>query len=152
VKYWVLTGWLVLCFSASGTAVFVSTTGWYAELHKPWWNPPSWLFGPVWSALYFLMALAAWFVWREGGWKAQGSSLRLFLLQWALNVIWTPLFFGLHRPGLAFAEICLLWAAIVLTLWSFWKVRHLASFLMMPYLAWVSFAAVLNYSIWQLNR
>jgi len=146
-----LAGWLALCFAAAGTAVFVSTGGWYAALHKPSWNPPAWVFGPAWSLLYVLMAVAAWLVWREGGWKAQGRTLGLFLFQWVLNALWTPLFFGLHRPGLAFAEIVVLWLAIAATLASFWKVRTAAGVLLVPYLAWVSFAAVLNCTIWRLN-
>jgi len=146
-----LAGWLALCFAAAGTAVFVSTGGWYAALHKPSWNPPAWVFGPAWSLLYVLMAVAAWLVWREGGWKAQGRTLGLFLFQWVLNALWTPLFFGLHRPGLAFAEIVVLWLAIAATLASFWKVRMAAGVLLVPYLAWVSFAAVLNCTIWRLN-
>jgi tryptophan-rich sensory protein len=146
-----LIGWLVLCFAAAGTAVFVSTDGWYAALHKPWWNPPARLFGPAWTLIYITMAVAAWLVWREGGWKAQGRTLGLFLLQWLLNVLWTPLFFGLHRPGLAFAEIILLWLAIAATLVSFWRVRQVAGILLVPYLAWVSFAAALNFTIWRLN-
>ena len=146
-----LFGWLALCFAAAATAVFVSTDGWYAGLQKPSWNPPSWLFGPAWTTLYILMAVAAWLVWREGGWKAQGRALRLFLLQWFLNALWTPLFFGLHRPGLAFAEIILLWLAIAATLWSFWRVRKLAGLLLVPYLAGVTFASVLNFTIWRLN-
>ena len=146
-----LIGWLVLCFAAAGTAVFVSTDGWYAALHKPSWNPPAWLFGPAWTLLYITMAVAAWLVWREGGWKVQGRTLGLFLLQWLLNALWTPLFFGLHRSGLAFAEIVLLWLAIAATLVSFWRVRQVAGILLVPYLAWVSFAAALNFTIWRLN-
>lgn len=146
-----LIGWLVLCFAAAGTAVFVSTDGWYAALLKPSWNPPAWLFGPAWTLLYITMAVAAWLVWREGGWKAQGRTLGLFLLQWLLNALWTPLFFGLHRPGLAFTEIILLWLAIAATLVSFWRVRQVAGVLLVPYLAWVSFAAALNFTIWRLN-
>ena len=146
-----LIGWLALCFAAAGTAVFVSTDGWYAALHKPSWNPPAWLFGPAWTLLYITMAVAAWLVWREGGWKTQGRTLGLFLLQWLLNALWTPLFFGLHRPGLAFAEIILLWLAIAATLALFWRVRKAAGVLLVPYLAWVSFAAALNFTIWRLN-
>jgi benzodiazapine receptor len=146
-----LIGWLVLCFAAAGTAAFVSTDGWYAALHKPSWNPPAWLFGPAWTVLYITMAVAAWLVWREGGWKAQGRTLGLFILQWFLNALWTPLFFGLHRPGIAFTEIILLWLAIAATLVSFWRVRKVAGVLLVPYLAWVSFAAALNFTIWRLN-
>ena len=146
-----MIGWLALCFAAAGTPVFVSTGGWYVSLHKPWWNPPGWLFGPAWTLLYVLMAVAAWLVWREGGWKAQGRALGLFLVQWLLNKLWTPLFFGLHRPDLAFAEIILLWLAIAATLAAFWRVRKIAGVLLVPYLAWVSFAAVLNFTIWRMN-
>jgi len=146
-----LVGWLALCFAASGTAVFVSTGSWFTALNKPAWNPPGSVFGPVWSLLYAMMAVAAWLVWREGGWKAQRRALGLFLLQWLFNALWTPLFFGLHRPGLAFAEIVALWLALAVTLIAFSRVRKAAGLLLMPYLAWVSFAAVLNFAIWRLN-
>ena len=146
-----LVGWLVLCFAASGTAVFVVTGGWYAGLHQPTWNPPPWIFGPVWTLLYLMMAIAAWLVWREGGWKAQRRALGLFLLQWLLNALWTPLFFGLHRTGLAFAEIIMLCLAVAATVRSFWRVSRSAGVLLLPYLAWVCFAAALNFTIWRLN-
>ncbi len=150
--YLVLAGWLSLTFSAAATGVFVSSGGWYATLVKPLWNPPSWLFGPVWTLLYVMMAVAAWLVWRCGGWKAQGRALGLYLGQWALNALWTPLFFGLQRPGWAFAEILVLALVLVTTLFSFWKVRRLAGALLVPYALWVAFAAVLNFTIWRLNR
>jgi len=144
-------GWLALCFAASITGVFVSTTGWYAGLHKPAWNPPAWVFGPAWTLLYVLMAVAAWLVWREGGWKRQRLPLGLFLLQWLLNALWTPLFFGLHRSGLAFVEIIFLWLVLAATLRLFWQVRKAAGVLLVPYLAWVTFAAMLNFTIWRFN-
>lgn len=147
-----LAGWLVFCLAASATAIFVRTGGWYADLHKPSWNPPPWIFGPVWTLLYIMMAVAAWLVWRKGGWKGQGPVLGLFLLQWLLNSLWTPLFFGLHHPLLAFAEIMVLWAVLATTLLSFWRVRKVAGLLLVPYFAWVSFAAVLNFTFWRLNR
>ena len=146
-----LAGWLALCFAAAGTAVFVSTDGWYAGLRKPSWNPPAWVFGPVWTLLYFMMAFAVWLIWREGGWREQARPLRWFLLQWLLNALWTPLFFGMHRSGLAFAEIVLLWLVLAATLWSFWKVSKPAALLLVPYLVWVSLAASLNFTIWRLN-
>jgi tryptophan-rich sensory protein len=146
-----LIGWLVLCFAASGTAVFVSIGGWYSSLNKPSWNPPPWIFGPVWSLLYMMMAVAAWLVWREGGWKQHGRTLGLFLLQWLLNALWTPLFFGMHRSGLAFAEIIMLWIVLAATLRLFWQVSKVAGVLLVPYLAWVSLAAALNFAIWRLN-
>jgi tryptophan-rich sensory protein len=146
-----LAGWLVLCFAASATAVFVSTQGWFAQLAKPAWNPPAWVFGPVWTLLYAMMAVAAWLVWREGGWRAHGRALSLFLLQWVLNALWTPLFFGLHRPGPAFADIVALWMALAITVVCFGRVRRMAGVLLLPYLAWVTFAAALNFAIWRLN-
>lgn len=125
---------------------------WYATLKKPSWNPPGWIFGPVWSALYTMMAVAAWLVWQRGGFVAQRRPLALFLAQLGLNALWTPLFFGLHRPGLAFAEILLLWVAIAATLAAFRRVNQATVWLLAPYLLWVSFAAVLNFELWRLNR
>jgi len=147
-----LGGWLALCFAAATSAVFVSIDGWYATLNKPSWNPPSWLFGPVWTLLYIMMGVAAWLVWRKGGWAAQRRPLGLFLIQWFLNTLWTPLFFGMHLIGFALVDIVLLWIAIVVTLAAFWRVSKPAAWLLVPYLAWVSFATALNFAIWQLNR
>ena len=124
---------------------------WYASLKKPSWNPPGWIFGPVWTALYTMMAVAAWLIWRRGCWAAQRRPLTLFLVQLALNAAWTPLFFGWHRPRLAFADIVLLWLAILATLVAFRPVSRAAAWLLAPYLAWVSFATVLNLTLWRLN-
>jgi tryptophan-rich sensory protein len=146
-----LIGWILFCFLASGTAIFVSTGGWYAQLNKPTWNPPAWVFGPAWTLLYIMMAVAAWLIWCDGGWKAQWRPLSLFLLQWLLNALWTPLFFGLHLTGLAFAEIVTLWLVLAATLRSFWYVRKASAILLVPYLAWITFAASLNFAIWRLN-
>lgn len=147
----VLAGWLVLCFSAATSAAFMPPGEWYAQLRKPAWNPPAWIFGPVWTTLYAMMAVAAWLVWRRGGWSAQARPLGWFVLQWFFNAAWTPLFFGLHQPGIAFAEILLLWGSLLLTLVSFWRVNRFASALLVPYLLWVSFASALNIVLWQLN-
>ena len=146
-----LAGWLALCFAASASLVFVSIDSWYAGIQKPSWNPPSWLFGPVWSVLYGMMGVAAWLVWKKGGWREQKRVLGVFLLQLALNALWTPLFFGMHWIGIAFAEIILLWLAIATTLIAFMRVRKDAGALFVPYLLWVSFAAVLNFTLWRLN-
>jgi tryptophan-rich sensory protein len=144
-------GWLALCFTAASSAAFIPPDSWYDALKKPTWNPPSWVFGPAWTLLYILMATAAWLVWREGGWKRHGRALNLFLLQWLLNALWTPLFFGLHRPGLALIGILALWLAIAATLIAFWRISRPAGLLLVPYLAWVSFASALNFAIWHLN-
>ena len=151
LKYVGLLGWLALTFSAALTGVFVDTGGWYASIEKPSWNPPNWIFGPVWTTLYIMMAVAAWLVWQRGGWKQQRRTLTLYLVQWALNALWTPLFFGLQRPGLAFAEILLLLAAILATIAAFWRAKPTAAILLAPYVLWVSFAAFLNFTIWRLN-
>ena len=124
---------------------------WYAALNKPALNPPNWIFGPVWTGLYILMAIAAWLVWRERGAPGRALALSAWLVQLLLNAAWSWLFFGLHRPGWAFAEIVLLFGAIVVTLVLFWRIRTLAGVLMLPYLLWVGFAAYLNFQIWSLN-
>ena len=124
---------------------------WYGSLSKPAWTPPSWLFGPVWSALYVLMGIAAWLVWRQPGSGARTAALALFALQFALNAAWSAVFFGLRLPGWAFAEIVVLWAAILSSVIAFRLVSPLAACLLLPYLAWVSFASLLNFSIWRMN-
>ena len=144
-------GWFVLCYAAAGAGSLFSPGAWYQSLAKPVWNPPSWLFAPVWTLLYGMMAVAAWLVWRRYGFSGAILPLTAFVVQLVLNAAWSWLFFGLHRPGLAFAEIVLLWIAILATLVLFWRLERLAGILLVPYLAWVSFATVLNYTLWQLN-
>jgi tryptophan-rich sensory protein len=147
-----LVGWLLLCFVAAAFGSLFKPGEWYAQLQKPTWNPPNWIFGPVWTVLYTMMAVAARRVWTHGGFAEQRLPLGLFLLQLILNAAWSALFFGLHNPALAFAEIVLLWLAILGTVLAFWKVHRGAGLLLVPYLAWVTFAAVLNFTLWQLNR
>ena len=145
--------WILVCFLAPALGYSASATGeWYRQLQKPSWNPPGWLFGPVWTTLYLMMAVAAWLVWRRGGFAARRPALLLFLTQLALNALWTPLFFGLRSPGLALVDIVLLWAVLVATGVAFARVHRGAALLLAPYLAWVSFASFLNYTIWSLNR
>ena len=146
-----LAGWLVLCYSAASLGAVLMPGEWYASLKKPSWNPPGWIFGPVWSALYSMMAVSAWLVWKRGGFVAQRRPLALFLAQIVLNATWTPLFFGLHRPGIAFVEIVLLWLAIAATFAAFRPVSRVAAWLLAPYLVWVSFATMLNFALWRLN-
>jgi len=146
-----LVGWCALCLATAGTGLFVSIDGWYAGLHKPAWNSPAWIFGPVWTVLYLMMGVAAWLVWREGGWKIRQGPLGLFLGQLLLNAIWTPLFFGMQQMGLALIDIALLWLSLGATLIAFWRVSRPAGWLLVPYLAWVSFAAVLNFTLWRMN-
>jgi tryptophan-rich sensory protein len=143
--------WLLVCFAAPALGSAAGPGEWYARLAKPSWNPPGWLFGPVWTLLYAMMAVAAWMIWRRGGWRAQRLALGLFLTQLGLNALWTPLFFGQHRPDLALIDIAALWLAIVATLVAFARVHRPAAALLVPYLAWVSFATFLNFTLWRLN-
>lgn len=124
---------------------------WYAGLAKPDWNPPSWVFAPVWTSLYILMGFAGWNVWRKVGELRWTSPFGVYWAQLGLNALWSFLFFGMEAPGLAFAEILLLWVMILLTMRVFALYSKAAVWLMLPYLAWVSFAAVLNFTIWRLN-
>jgi len=145
---------LLTCYSAAvlgsiWTSYSVGT--WYAELRKPSFNPPNWIFAPVWSTLYFLMALSAWLVWRRADWDGAKLALTLFFAQLALNVTWSGLFFGLRRPGTALVEIVLLLGTIVATALAFRSVSGVAFWLMLPYTVWVAFAALLNFKIWQPN-
>ena len=152
-----LIGFVVLCFAAAGfgglfTAPATSAPGgWYYQIQKPSWTPPSWLFGPVWTALYLMMAVAAWLVWRQGGWAAHKRALGLFLVQLVLNAAWSGLFFGLHSPALGMIGIVLLWIAILLTILAFLRVSRTAGWLLVPYLLWVTFASALNFAVWRLN-
>ena len=148
-----LLSWLAISFAASGIGAVASirAASFYAQLDQPGWAPPSSVFGPVWTLLYALMGIAAWLVWRAGGFRTHRSALGLFLVQLAVNALWSWLFFAWHRGALAFADIVLLWMLIIATLVSFWRARPLAGALLIPYWLWVSFAAVLNFSVWQLN-
>lgn len=148
-----LAGWLVLVFFAAaiGAVASVNAGAFYDQLVRPGWAPPGYLFGPVWTVLYAMMGVAAWLVWRRGGFRAARPALTLFLVQLALNALWSWLFFGWHLGALAFVDILVLLAFILATLVSFWRVTPLAAVLLVPYLLWVGFACVLNYSVWQLN-
>jgi translocator protein len=145
-----LAFWLALPLLAGAFGSQFQPGAWYAALEKPPWNPPSWVFGPVWTVLYILMGVAAWLVWdRYRG--AAKVALGVFVVQVIFNALWSYFFFGAQAPGLAFGWIVLLWLLIVATLVLFWRARTVAGVLLLPYLAWVSFATVLNFALWQLN-
>ncbi len=148
-----LVGWIVVCFAAAavGAAASIRAQAFYTQLVQPAWAPPPWLFGPVWTVLYALMAVAAWLVWRSGGFRIHRAALSLFVAQLVLNALWTWMFFAWHTGALAFADIVVLWLLIVATLVSFWRVRVVAGALLIPYLLWVTFASALSYAMWQLN-
>ncbi|WP_020524635.1 TspO/MBR family protein [Catelliglobosispora koreensis] len=138
----------VIAVAAIGAIAVGGTAEQYNSLAQPSWAPPSWLFGPVWTVLYVMIALSGWLAWRKG---ASALVLTVYAAQLVLNAIWTPLFFGANRYGLAFADIVVLWILIVVTMVLFSRLSKLAAWLLAPYLLWVTFAAALNFSVWQLN-
>lgn len=149
-----LVAFLAACFGVAfigSLATGPAIPEWYASLRKPAWNPPNWLFGPVWTVLYAMMAVAAWRVWRKEGFRGARWALAIFFVQLALNMAWTFIFFGAHSPGGAFLEIVILWALILMTAALFRRHDAAAGWMLLPYLLWVGFAAVLNFAIWRLN-
>jgi tryptophan-rich sensory protein len=125
---------------------------WYAALRKPAFTPPNWLFGPVWVSLFLLMGLSAFLVWRRGlDQHGVKLALSLFVFQLLLNLLWSAMFFGLKSPLAGLVDIFFLWVAILLTIFAFCKLSTTAGMLLLPYIVWVSFAAILNFSIWRLN-
>lgn len=148
-----LLGWLILSFAAAGIgAVATAEAGeFYQQLARPDWAPPAWLFAPVWTTLYLLMGIAAWLIWRAHGFRGARTALVLFIVQLAVNALWSWLFFVWRRGDLAFAEVLVLWCLIVATVISFWRLKPLAAALLLPYLGWVTFASALTYSTWRLN-
>lgn len=147
---------VIICEAAGllgSVFTFSAIPTWYASLVKPPLNPPSWIFGPVWTTLYALMGIAAFLVWQKRAKdKKADEALRVFALQLALNALWSILFFGIHQAGLAFLEIVLMWLAIVWTMIAFYRISKPAAYLLAPYILWVSFAAYLNFALWFLNR
>ena len=145
--------WLAVTYAAGAIGAIASANagGFYLQLSRPPWAPPAWVFGPVWNVLYFLIGLAAWLVWRARGFRGARAALTLFLVQLALNALWTWLFFAWRDGALAFAEIVVLWVFILATAIAFWRVRPAAGALLVPYLAWVGYAAALTWSLWQRN-
>ncbi len=148
-----LLGWLAASFAASavGAIASVHASSFYGQLSQPTWAPPSFVFGPVWTVLYALMGVAAWLVWRSGGFKRNRWALTLFMVQLVVNALWSWLFFAWHHGAIAFADILLLILLVMATLVAFWRIQRLAGALLFPYLMWIGFAAALNYSVWQLN-
>jgi tryptophan-rich sensory protein len=138
-----------------GISGFFTTSGvqgWYAVANKPWFNPPNWIFAPVWTALYILMGIAVFLIWKAEANKAvKQTAIILFVVQLTLNFFWSLIFFKLQQPGWALVEIAVMWLAILFTILWFGKISSTAAWLLVPYISWVSFASVLNYAIWKLN-
>jgi translocator protein len=148
-----LVGWLAFTFAAAalGAVASAGAGAFYAELRRPAWAPPGWLFGPVWSALYALMGVAAWQVWRARARVDTRGALWLYVVQLAANALWSWLFFGWRQGGLAFAEVLVLWCLILATFVAFRRINALAAVLLLPYLGWVTFASALTFAVWRLN-
>jgi benzodiazapine receptor len=154
-KAWlVLIVFFAICLGAGGLGSFFSASSvrdWYPRLRKPVGTPPSWVFGPVWTTLYVLMAISAWLVWRAFG-RGAHPALLIFFAQLALNVAWSGIFFGSRMPGAALLEIVILWLAVAFNIFVFFLLLPVSAYLLLPYLGWVTYAAYLNYGIWRLNR
>lgn len=148
-----LAGWLLICFAAAavGAVASVNAGDFYRQLVRPDWAPPAWLFSPVWTTLYILMAVAAWLVWRAHGIRGARTALLLFLVQLAVNALWSWLFFVWRQGAAAFAEALLLWILIACMILAFRRLHRLAAVLLLPYLAWVGFACALSFASWRLN-
>ncbi len=147
---------IAIPLAAGGLSGFFTTSeipGWYQTITKPSWNPPSWIFGPVWTTLYIMMGIALYLVWKNETVDAgiKRTAIILFAIQMVLNFFWSLIFFKQHQIGWAFAEIIAMWIFIVLTIFAFAKVNIAAAWLLVPYICWVSFASILNYTIWKLN-
>jgi translocator protein len=143
--------WLVISFIPSLTGIAFGPGDWYAQLNKPAWTPPNWLFGPAWTTLYTLMAIAAWLISLRPASPARRTALIAFFVQLILNALWTPAFFGLRSPAMGLVVIVPLWLAILATIILFWRVRPVAAALLIPYILWVTYATALNFALWQLN-
>ncbi|WP_456267462.1 tryptophan-rich sensory protein [Kushneria sp. AK178] len=148
-----LAGWLVLAYIAAtiGAVASVNAADFYQQLQQPSWAPPAGAFGPVWTTLYALMGIAAWLVWREKPVQNVRSALTLFVVQLALNALWSWLYFVWHLGAVSFAGTVVLWCLILATLIAFWRIKPLAGALLVPYLAWVTLATALTWSTWHLN-
>ena len=148
-----LTGWLLISFSAGavGSIDSVESRTFFGQLSRPEWAPPAWLFAPAWTVLYILMGISAWLVWRVRGLRPALSALSLFIIQLAVNALWTWIFFAWKQGAMAFVEILVLWVLILCTIIAFWRIRPLAGVLMVPYLAWVTYASALTFMVWSLN-
>ena len=144
-----------VCFGAAllgNLATMPQIPDWYAGISKPSWTPPDWVFGPVWSLLYAMMAISAWLIWRKANGKTAKLPLFWFAFQLILNILWSVLFFGLQKPAWSMVEVFFLSLAILMTIRAFWPLSRSAALLLVPYFCWVSFASALNVAIWQLNQ
>lgn len=149
--YLVLGGFCVACTLVALTGALFPPGEWYERLAKPSWTPPNWVFGPVWTVLYVMIAVSGWLVWRESGFAGARTAFWIYGVQLVLNGLWSAIFFGMKRPGLAIIDVVALWLSIAATIVAFIPHSTLAAWLLAPYLAWVTLATALNISVWRLN-
>ena len=146
---------IAIPLAVGATSGFFTATGvesWYQTINKPSWNPPGWIFGPVWTTLYVMMGIALFFVWKSAATELlKRTAISLFAVQLLLNFFWSFIFFDQHQSGWALVEIITMWVSILLTIFSFAQVSKTAAWMLVPYISWVSFASILNYTIWKLN-
>ncbi len=148
----ILLGFIAACFLAASPGAVFRPGEWYERLAKPTWRPPNWVFAPVWSVLYLMIAVSGWLVWRGAGFSAAAFPLSIYAISLGLNGAWSSFFFGLRRPDLAFLDVVLLWVSIIATIIIFYPIEQFSALLLLPYLIWVTFAAMLNFAIWRMNR
>ncbi len=151
IKLITAVGLTVVLGAVGGLVTSAEIPTWYAGLTKPSFNPPNWLFGPVWTTLYILMGISCFLIWKQPASSGRNRALVLFIIQFALNFCWSFIFFGMHETGWALAEMIVLWVMILLTIFSFAQYSKIAAWLLVPYISWVSFAMLLNGAIWRLN-
>ena len=146
-----LLGFVVACVLVASSGAVFRPGAWYESLRKPWWRPPNWLFAPAWTALYIMIAISGWLVWRKAGFAGAAAPLAVYGVQLLLNAAWSGFFFGLRRMDLALVDVSLLWLSILALILLFAPIDATAAWLLVPYLAWVSFAAFLNLTMLRLN-
>jgi tryptophan-rich sensory protein len=147
-----LLGFIAVCFAAATSGAFFRPGEWYKRLAKPWWRPPNWLFAPAWSVLYLTIAVSGWLVWRKFGFDGALLPLSVYGVSLLINASWSACFFGLRRLDLGLIDVVLLWLSILATILVFRPIEKNAALLLLPYLGWVTFAGVLNFTIWRMNR
>lgn len=147
-----LLGFIAACLAAASTGAKWGPDEWYATIAKPSWIPPNWAFAPAWTVFYTLLAISGWLVWREAGFSGAGVALALYFSHIVFNAVWSPLFFGMHRVGLALVDAGLMWVSLVATIIAFAQVDATATWLLVVYLGWVTFAFFLNLAVLRLNR
>ncbi|MGL4242837.1 MAG: TspO/MBR family protein [Beijerinckiaceae bacterium] len=146
-----LGGFVLACVATAASGALYPPGAWYETLRKPSWRPPNWLFAPAWTLLYLMIAASGWLVWRKAGFAGAALPLAVYFIHLVINAAWSWLFFGRRRMDLALADVTALWLSIVLMIWLFAPISETAAWLLVPYLAWVSFAAFLNWTMLRLN-